>query len=110
MTCPLTPDERLAVFRTATSALPHWYAAQIQAGMTDTELAEALAQALGIMGGSGGPNAIGVMFQGAGLKIWGGWDIPSIRDKPLFQGAATIAMARAVYRIADPSQKQLSLF
>jgi len=34
----------------------------------------------------------------------------STLTKPTFQGAATVAMAREVYGICDPDEKQLSLF
>jgi hypothetical protein len=45
------------------------------------------------------------------LKIWIGWDIDSNHDQPpTFQGMATVAMARAVYRIKDPADRQLALF
>jgi hypothetical protein len=33
-----------------------------------------------------------------------------VQDKPLFAGRATIAMAREVYGIRDPSDRQASLF
>lgn len=107
----LSRQERLEVFRIATRALPKRYADEVAAGMTDDELGNALAEVLGIFGGSGGPNRPWVAYQGAGLKIWGGrTTINHYREPPLFKGTLTIAMAREVYRIADPAQRQASLF
>ena len=46
-----------------------------------------------------------------GLRIWGGWHIVNhVTEKPLFQGKASIAMARLVYKISDPSNQQMELF
>ncbi|MEI9904730.1 MAG: hypothetical protein WDN06_12740 [Asticcacaulis sp.] len=78
--------------------------------MTDRELEAALKETLGIMGGSGGPGELDILYQGAGLKIWAGWEVCGIRDKPVFQGAATIRMAREVYSIHQPGDTQLALF
>jgi hypothetical protein len=40
-----------------------------------------------------------------------GWEWPNhVTDKLLFQGVATIAMARQVYGIRNPASKQLALF
>ena len=80
-------------------------------GMTDDELADALAFELGIMGGSSGAGEVTVCYQGAGLKIWISWEVENLHTtKPVFEGKATIAMARLVYGIPDPSDAQLSLF
>lgn len=44
-----------------------------------------------------------------GLKIWGSWQgINHVQDRPLFEGRATIAMAREVYGIRDPADRQMS--
>lgn len=110
MTRPLSQADELAIFRDATSALARWYADELNAGMTDMQLGDALARVLGIAGGKSGPGKPDVWYKGAGLKIWGGWEYAGIRGKPLFQGAATIAMARSVYRISDPTERQLALF
>lgn len=108
---PLTIAERMTAFRTATSSLPRWYAEQVTTGMTDEELGDALGRVLGIWGGSCGPGAPDVSFQGSGLRIWASWEIRSHRgDKPLFSGAATIAMAREIYGIANPQNHQMRLF
>ena len=107
---PLTEDDKLFVFRTATGCLTSWYADDIAKGMNDAELEAALVRVLGIYGGSGGPDQPDVCFQGAGLKIWGGWEFQTPRDKPLFAGKTTIAMARRVYAIPNPDKRQLDLF
>lgn len=78
--------------------------------MTDEQLGTALEHALGIFGGSGGPDQPSVTFKGAGLDIWGGWSVINhVTSAPLFSGTATIAMAREVYGIKDPDKDQLSL-
>lgn len=77
--------------------------------MTDEELAEALAFELGIFGGSEGPNALSLTFQGAGLKIWISWETHNhVTMKPTFEGKSAIAMARLVYSIKNPADRQLS--
>jgi hypothetical protein len=107
----LSEADRELVFRQATSALPKWYSEQIATGMTDAELTSALEAALGIWGGSFGPDKLDVVHKGAGLKIWGGWHIVNhVTDPPLFQGAQTLAMARHLYAIANPDEPQLTLF
>ena len=43
--------------------------------------------------------------------LWAAWEWPNhVTDKPLFQGTATIAMARQVYGIRNPENQQLALF
>jgi hypothetical protein len=79
-------------------------------GMSDAELAEALVFELGIFGGSGGPGTLDLTFQGAGLKIWISWGVHNhVTMKPTFEGKGTIAMARLVYGIRDPADRQLVL-
>ena len=78
--------------------------------MRDDELKSALEMALGIFGGSGGPNKLSISFQGAGLKIWGGSHVVNhIQEKPLFAGAQTVATAREVYQIPNPNDQQMRL-
>lgn len=107
---PLTDEQKLCVFRAATSGFAKWYAEDIKCGMTDQQLAEALENALGIMGGRAAPGEPCVQYQGAGLKIWGGWEFDFYDVPPLFSGQKTIAMARTVYGIPDPEQRQMALF
>ncbi len=106
----LSAADREDIFRTATSGFAARYADEIAVGMTDDDLAAALAETLGIFGGSGGPGRPSVAFTGAGLRIWGGWHVVNhVTEKPLFAGKATIAMAREVYAIPNPTDAQLSL-
>jgi hypothetical protein len=108
---PLTTADRLEIFRIATASLVHGHGEQLKSGMTDAELEAALAHVLGIFGGSAGPGKPSVSFAGAGLRIWGSWDgVNHVVEKPLFAGRQTIAMAREVYAIPNPDEKQLKLF
>ena len=108
---PLTTADRIEVFRIATSGFVLRYADTIAKGMSDTELEAALVATLGSFGGSGGPDRLSVTFTGAGLRIWGGWHVVNhVKEKPLFAGKATIALAREFYGIADPKDQQLKLF
>ena len=108
---PLTQADKEEAFRIATRALPKWYADEIAKGMTDAALTSALEQVLGIFGSSCGPGRMDVAHQAADLKIWGGWHFVNHHiEKPLFQGAKTLAMARHIYGIADPNDEQMALF
>tara|TARA_R110002072_G_scaffold302578_3_gene486435 strand:+ start:4104 stop:4436 length:333 start_codon:yes stop_codon:yes gene_type:complete len=108
---PLTREEKVAAFKVVTRSLTHWYGDEIIAGVTDERLEELLKNALGIFGGSGGPCRLSICHQGCGLKIWAGHTtVNHVREKPIFQGKATIRMAREVYGIADPTNSQLELF
>ena len=107
---PLTAEDRVTAFRTATSSFVVWYAGQIEAGMTDPELEAALEVSLGIMGGSCGPGMMDVSYQGPGLRVWATWGIANhYGTRPIFSGHATVAMAREVYGIANPNNRQLRL-
>lgn len=114
MTHPLTEADRHEGFIRATggfSCAGERWTERTARGMTDAELAEALAFELGIFGGSCGPGALHLTFQGAGLKIWISWEIHNhITTKPAFEGKSTIAMARLIYGIKDPADRQLALF
>ena len=107
---PLTPAEKEAAFRSATKALKTWYAEEVEHGMSDAELEDALAKVLGLFGGSCGPGRLCVCHQGAGLKIWASWHIVNhVTEAPIFKGKATLAMARHLYRIPNPDDRQLPL-
>ena len=107
---PLTATDKAAVFKIATAGLRKRYSTELRVGMTDRELHEALIVVLGIFGSTGGPDQLDVSFQGAGLKIWGGWQVVNtVTDIPLFAGTRTIAMAREVYAIPNPDTEQLQL-
>jgi hypothetical protein len=114
MTRPLTDADKRDGFIRATggfSGARQRWAERAARGLTDPELAEALAFELGIFGGSYGPGELSLTFQGAGLKIWIAWDIQNhVTTRPTFEGRNTIAMARLVYGIKDPSNLQLALF
>ena len=108
---PLNRNDRIEVYRIATRSLVHHYGDQFTGGMTEIELETALKSSLGIFGGSGGPDRLSVSYQGAGLKIWGGWHIVNhVIESPLYSGNQTIAMAREIYNIPDPNNKQMNLF
>ena len=107
---PLTQEDRLTAFRQATKSLPERYAAQIENGMTDADLTAALEAALGIWGGSCGLGKMDVVHQASELKIWGGWHfVNHVTEPPLFKGAATLAIAREIYGIANPDDRQMNL-
>ena len=113
MTRPLTHEEKLWVFRQATRTFANSgtrWAERAAHGMTDAELEDALRYELGIMGSRSGPGEPSIAYQGAGLRIWGSWQsISLVRDRPLFKGRATVAMARQVYGIRNPADRQMSL-
>lgn len=107
---PLTRQDTEEVFRIATRGLAARHQLRITEGMTDVELTSALEEVLGIFGGSCAPGRLSVAHQASGLKIWGGWHIVNHHtEKPLFQGARTLAMARYLYDIKDPNDDQQSL-
>jgi hypothetical protein len=59
----------------------------------------------------GGPDQMNIVCQGAGLKIWAGWEVFNhVQTEPIFKGASTLEMARHVHGIADPEEEQISLF
>jgi len=111
---PLTEADKREGFIRATGGFAHAeqrWAERAARGMTDAELADALAFELGIFGGSSGPDSLSLVYQGAGLKIWISWRIQNhLTAKPVFEGKRTITMARHVYGIKDPADTQLALF
>lgn len=113
MTRLLTEGDKRHGFLRATGsfagAKARW-AERVVRGLSDAELAEALAYELGIFGGSCGPDDLWLTFQGAGLKIWISWESQNhYTARPVFEGKTTIAMARLVYGIKDPADRQLAL-
>lgn len=112
MTLPLTEADKRAGFLRATASMSgakERWAERAARGLTDAELAVALAHELGIFGGSCGPGLLGLTYQGAGLKIWVSLEIHNhVTMKPTFEGKATLAMARLVYGVKDPADRQLS--
>ncbi len=110
MTRPLTEADKHAGFLRATASMSGAKQRWAARGLTDAELAEALAYELGIFGGSCGPEILALTYQGAGLKIWISWEVHNhVTMKPTFDGKATLAMARLVFGIQDPADRQRSL-
>lgn len=83
-----------------------------RSGMSDAELADALKEELGIAGGASGyPGCPSVWFTGTGLKIWVSWGITTGQGTPVLKGAATVRLARRMYRIPYPAKEsQMLLF
>src|SRR5207249_2248573 len=114
MTRELTEADKRAGFIRCTGSMGGFeegakrWAERTAKGMTDEELAEALEYEIGIEGGGTGyGDCPGYHYRGAGLQIWLKWGFPrTYEEKPTFKGAATIAMARTVYGIRHPDDKQ----
>lgn len=52
-----------------------------------------------------------IVYQGAGLKIWAGWEsFNHVQREPISKGAGTLVMARHIYGIADSEEDEISLF
>lgn len=107
----MTPEQIRAAFLIATQswegALQRWQADAAK-GLTDCQLAERLAYELGVYGGHASTD-IDVEYTGEGLRIWASHTgfVRRTTDKPVLQGAATVAFARRVYGIPDPADHQL---
>lgn len=112
---PLSSADIEAAFRRATSsfegAKDRWRE-RARTGMTDQELAAALAYELySEGGGSGYGDCPSYWFNKNGLKIWACWVNASGRGKPTVQGADSVHMARRVYGISSRWQQgQMLLF
>src|SRR5690606_30053340 len=73
MTRPVTEAEKREGFMRATGGFSRSHerwAERAARGLTDAELAKALAFEIGIFGGSCGPGTLHLTYQGSGLKIW----------------------------------------
>lgn len=80
-------------------------------GLNDKDMAKAVRYEIGIAGGSGGRGDMKTHYEGAGLKVWGSWQVfRPCMEEPLFQGDATIKAARLLFGVKDPNDRQLSLF
>ncbi len=97
---------------TNTSGARDRWKERAQTGLTEAQLTEALRYELGIWGGSSSTETCpDVQFQSAGFKIWASWESMNYYNvPPVLQGQQTINMARTVFGIKDPSDKQISLF
>ncbi len=115
MTRPLSQEDKLQAFRKATcsmeGAADRW-AQRAARGLTDDQLTEALRFEIGIFGGSSSyRDCPALTFQASGLKIWAAWEWPDhVNSKPIFQGRSTMDMARQIYGVRNPDNKQLALF
>lgn len=110
----LTQEDKLYAFKRATNGFSQAegrWKERAERGMSDEELKAALEYEIGIFDGSGGPGDMSLTYQAAGLKIWADWNVvaPHVDRKPIFQGTATIRMAREVYGIKDPTNAQMAL-
>jgi len=111
MSAPLTPADRLTAFKQATSCFKAWFGKDGFQPMDDLELTAALEMAFSPYSGSCGPDRMHVTAMAAGLRIWASWDIHNpYQTQPIFQGRETLMMAREVYGVADPAERQMSLF
>ena len=115
MTRELTTEEKRRAFSRATGGMSgagERWKERAASGMTDEQLAAALAYELGIEGGASSWNDVPAYHvKGAGLQIWISWDFPRChQEKPTFKGSDTVAMARQVYGIRNPEDKQMDLF
>lgn len=111
MSRPLSHADKVAAFRAATAGFARKHKRRFKSGMTDDDIAAALAECFGVYSGSASPGGFHITRQAAGLRLWASWDTHNaVREKPTWAGRATIAMAREVYGIRDPASLQMSLF
>ena len=116
MTRELTAEDKRRGFLYCTSRMEgaeERWKQRTATGLTDEQLAKAIAYELGLEGGGSSmwDDVPAHHVKGAGLQIWLNWDFPRChQERPTFKGAESIAMARAVYGIGDPSKPQLDLF
>jgi len=109
---PLTHADRVRALRLAAESMEgasQRWAERVRTGQTDEQLARALEYEFGALGGCARDN-IGVTYQGSGLKLWADRCIGSRSQPPFAEGKATLWLAREVYGIADPEERQLGLF
>ncbi len=110
----LSPSDIQSAFLRAVTSMqgaPERWEQRAEAGLTDDELQDALKYELGIAGGSSCRDSISVAYQGAGLKIWASRDYAnSCLDEPVLQDRQTMAIARHVFSIANPDDRQMALF
>ncbi len=101
----------IAATKTTENAAVRWKK-RSETGLTDDALKEALRYELGIFGGSSKTECRpSITYQGAGLKIWAGWHtVNHCQEQPIFEGIATMKMAREVFGISDPNDDQQLLF
>ncbi len=111
MSAPISPADQLAAFTLATAGFASRYGEGGFEPMNDATLAVRLEMALGLFGGRSGPDGMYISYKGAGLKIWiSRGMLNPYRMTPTVQGMKTVRLARQVYGIADPDDRQLALF
>jgi len=117
MTRPLTDEDKRRGFLYATHGMEgaeQRWKDRAAKGLNDEELEAAIAYELGIEGGASSWPEKGIPashHKGAGLQIWLSWEFPRChQQRPTFKGAETIAMARTVYGIRHPGDRQMDLF
>ena len=108
----LTHDEKLWAFRRATNAMsgsPQRWTERVRTGLNGERLADALKYELGeVAGFYGHDNGVNGGCEGNGQKIWASHGVPHRHTaEPMCQGKATLRLAREVYGIADPDEKQM---
>ncbi len=106
-------DRETAFIRAVTnmSGAKQRWKERAETGLSEEQLSEALHYELGIAGGNSCHNSINIAYKGAGLKIWA--SLQSVNpciDAPIFEGKQTIAMAREIFEIVDPADRQMNLF
>ena len=107
---PLSKADKMAAFKVATASFAREYCEGNRGPMTDEELSVGLRRAMGIFAGCAGPGRMHITWQGAGLKIWASWHVHNhVLERPILAGAATVAMAREIYSITDPANRQMIL-
>lgn len=107
---PLTRDEKEHAFFIATRFFDEHYFENKRCGLSDEELTQALQKGLSVRRSWGGPGRFSGTCDPNGLKIYAGRCPLTVGSKPIFEGSVTLAMARALYDIADPNEAQQSLF
>ena len=109
---PLTDGDRVRALRLAAESMEgakERWAERAASGQTDEQLMRALEYEFGAMGGCSRDD-IGVTYQSNGLKLWVDRCIGSRSQPPILEVQATLRLAREVYGIADPEERQGRLF
>ncbi len=110
MTGNLSRDEKEYAFLVATKFFDEQYGETSAQGMSDTQLTEALINGLSRRLVWGGPGKMSGQCEPVGLKIYAGRIPLEVSETPIFEGEATLKMAREIYGIPDPDNLQMTLF
>lgn len=106
---PVSEADKVWALRQITQGLARKFGACLQQGWSDDALASELFVCWHVSGGSYIPGKPHVEYAAAGLKVWVSWQANTYGLKPTWQGQATIARIRQLYRIPDPEEPQLPL-